>query len=99
MFETLVPWQVGLVFQAWWTEHRPLLCSGTLITKRHVLTVAHCVKEAIDSKVIFVILKLMLYAVLSEINLANSNDGQIYIPVKKLMIHPGNNFYVLYISS
>ena len=92
MFDSPVPWQAGLVSRASWTKFQLFMGSGVLISKRHVLTAAHCVVEATESSIISLFMKLFLHVVLSEVDLLNEDDAEIHIRVKKLLIHPGNSF-------
>ncbi|XP_030756105.1 venom protease-like [Sitophilus oryzae] len=74
------PWMVALGFKNTRNPQQPRwLCGGTLITKNHVLTAAHCVRDD------------LYLARVGEINLYKDDDGAhpVDIPIAKRIVHEG----------
>ncbi|XP_022832030.1 uncharacterized protein LOC111360359 isoform X1 [Spodoptera litura] len=81
------PWQVALYQQQTSVDFR-YICGGTLVSKHHVITAAHCVTKKFSTRVVN---QNTLTVYLGKHNLRNSVEGVQVKFVSRIFVHPEYN--------
>ncbi|XP_050553058.1 uncharacterized protein LOC118274913 isoform X1 [Spodoptera frugiperda] len=81
------PWQIALYQQQTSVDFR-YICGGTLVSKRHVITAAHCVTKKFSTRVVN---QNTLTVYLGKHNLRNSVEGVQVKFVSRIFVHPEYN--------
>jgi V8-like Glu-specific endopeptidase len=68
-------------------------CTGTLITKQHILTAYHCLDKEKDY-----IKQNDYLVVLNEFDLQQNGEGEIYRSVNEVFVHPSKKYASFFIS-
>uniref|UniRef100_A0A2A4JC25 Peptidase S1 domain-containing protein n=1 Tax=Heliothis virescens TaxID=7102 RepID=A0A2A4JC25_HELVI len=78
------PWQIALYQQQTSVDFK-YICGGTLVSKRHVITAAHCVTKKGSARVVN---KNTLTVYLGKHNLRTSVEGVQVKFVNRILVHP-----------
>ena len=81
------PWQVALYYDKGGHGYNPqFMCGGSLISKKHAVTAAHCLPHWFDKK--------RFIAVLGDFDTSKPEEGtEQHVKVKSITLHENWNFY------